>query len=529
MKSRTLSIFLLKNNFNAENALKKDCSLKETPCSNLPEKATVFLSNRELSEPWWKTYLGIGEKISQGLQGAILFLPCGERTFAITFGNAYHNLREESYEYDFGLLVTLNSVDKDALKSTDIFQPENDFRQRLQTPKSSDLTFFDFDRDSSIIKRLTGSVKEECKKLFSNVTGANNLRITTKKSVSELILLCQELLCIYQKDDYKKSFPDLHNIRPIKDPEKLISLNAALIDKLKLRSDEIILTVPDIIDYSSITKIKFLRNRNSTSYDRIDMSSFYQDPGVDLNSISLDDLRCKYEIILLDDNGQERDGFSLFRSLIWDYSNNNGEVFHLCDGNWYQVEKKYLDILQKEVDRAFKHYALPDYPIKGQQHDNEGEYNTEVSKQNKTLICLDKSNIAPNGQKQVEPCDLFTVDTETALYIHVKKGTNSSSLSHLFNQGVNSITLINSVDESTLKMENLIRSKIGSNDLDAYLSPVRNKKSKVIFAIISNKDPKSKSQALPLFSRISLKRAIQSLKSMNVCPLVTFIKDTLTK
>jgi uncharacterized protein (TIGR04141 family) len=66
---------------------------------------------------------------------------------------AYHQLKDESYEYDFGLRTTLNAVDPDKIKSTDIFKLENARRQRIQTPVASNLNLFDFEQDESIIKK----------------------------------------------------------------------------------------------------------------------------------------------------------------------------------------------------------------------------------------------------------------------------------------------------------------------------------------------------------------------------------------
>ena len=520
MKSRPLSIFLLKNNFNAQNALKDDNSLEEVKDVQLPANAKLFLANTPLNEPWWKSYLGLQMDLLQGLKGAILFLPVASRTFVFTFGNVYHNLKDESYEYDFGLLTTLNSIDPNALKSTDVLRPENALRQRIQTPQSSDLTFFDFDRDSSVIKRLTGKVKAEYKALFTNTTGANNLRITTRKNLSDLPALCSELLEIYEKEDYKTLFPDLHNIRPVKDPSRVSLLNEALICELRRRSQDVLLTIPDITDYNNIYAIKFSENRNSNSYDDIGITAFYAEVGDNLHSLTVEMLRSKYPVTVYDENNHPLFHNSLYKSLIWDYANEHGETFHLCDGNWYQVEQQYLTNLTRAIDIAFTDYELPAFTQR-----TEGEYNANIPSLDRSFICLDEKNIAPVGESSVEPCDLYKVENGIAHYIHVKKGTRSSLLSHLFNQGVNSIVLIHSDEGSKEKMKELVRSSIASNSLSDYWAPVENKRAKVIFAIISPKESALKSKILPLFSRISLKRAIQSLKSMNVDFAVTIIKD----
>lgn len=148
-KSRGFSIFLLKENYNAGNALKLEHSLGNPIVNavNLPQDATLYISDKAATAPWWKDYWGIPQELEQVLKGAIVFLNVGQRCFVITFGHTHHNLQEISYEYDFGLRTTLNALDPEKIKSTDILMPENARRQRIQSPTASELTFFDFNSD----------------------------------------------------------------------------------------------------------------------------------------------------------------------------------------------------------------------------------------------------------------------------------------------------------------------------------------------------------------------------------------------
>ncbi len=233
-KTHPFSIYLLKNDFDASNSLKADHSLKEfTDADNIPKDSCLFILDSMPKEPWWKNFFGVRKDLRQATKGAILFLPVNEKCFAITFGHTQHHLKDECYEYDFGLRVTLNSVDPDKLKSTDTLEPEKAKRQRIQSPIDSDLTYFDFDRDSSIIKTLTGKVKDEYKDFFKNVTGASNLRIGSKIEPDELTELCQKTLDIYNKEDFKTAFPDIQNITPVKDPVIIGTLNNQLIEAFK--------------------------------------------------------------------------------------------------------------------------------------------------------------------------------------------------------------------------------------------------------------------------------------------------------
>lgn len=514
-KSHSFSIFLLKENFSDEKALKAHHDLKQQNLSTLPS-AKFYLMDIQPKEPWWKNYLGISDDLKQGLKGGILFLSVENRMFALTFGNVQHKLTPESYEYDFGVITTLNSIEPSALKSTDVLQPESAVRKRIQTPKESDLTFFDFDQDSTIIKRLTGKVQKQYRSLFSNTSGADSLRVTTKKQPEELEDFCKELLNIYSKDYYKKTFPNLHNIRPVKDPNKLTYLDEKLVAELKLESKDIILTIPDIVDSTRSSGIKFSESKNAKKFESIELSSFYEYLGTKISQ--LDETKIKKEHFwCVDDNDNPcTQSFSVYKSLIFEFEDSNG-CYHFCDGNWYQVDKKYQLNLTNYLDTTFEIGSLPEF-----EHKDEGEYNKAIPEVLKNYICLDKTNIAPDNETAVEPCDLFSVSENIACYTHVKIGSRSSTLSHLFNQGVNSISLLNGESESLNKLKTLFE---GHPDEVNFKKAVDSKKSKVIYAIISKKDPSKKSKILPLFSRISLKRAIQSLKAMNVQYSVVIIED----
>jgi uncharacterized protein (TIGR04141 family) len=192
-KSRSFSIYLLKPGYDASNALQDDHALEDHhEADYLPEGASLFVLDNAPRPPWWTSYFGFKEDLHQVTKGALIFLPVHDRVFVLSFGHVAHNLLDLSYEYDFGLRVTLNSLDPQKLKSTDILEPGAARRRRTQIPVESDLTFFDFDRDSTIMKSLTGKVKEPLKELFRHATGASNLRISSSVAAENLVSLAEQ-------------------------------------------------------------------------------------------------------------------------------------------------------------------------------------------------------------------------------------------------------------------------------------------------------------------------------------------------
>ena len=254
-KTRTFSVYLLKEGVTINEAMKEDHGLSRldnSSCSLYEHNMTIYLSEARPTPPWWKNYLGIERNLSQRQEGALVFIPCNiestTRIFVLTFGMTYHKLQEGSYEYDFGLRATLNAIDSSKIKATETVQPDNAKRQRMQSPTADTLSFFDFNRDQSIIKTLAGKVKSEYNEWFKSATGVNSLRITSSVEVEQLPQLCRQLYDIYRNENYRQTFPDLFNITPVKDPLVIQELEATLIESYNGESCEnLIITIPEML------------------------------------------------------------------------------------------------------------------------------------------------------------------------------------------------------------------------------------------------------------------------------------------
>lgn len=529
-KSRSFSIYLLKQGRDAKNSLKDDHRLEEgVQATNLPEGSTLFVLDNVPREPWWKSYFGVTKNLKQATKGALIFLPVGDRCFALSFGHVFHNLKDTAYEYDFGLRVTLNSVDPTKLKSTDILEPGADRRQRTQVPVDSDLTFFDFDRDSTILKSLTGKVKSEHEDLYKHATGSSNLRISSALEADKLIGLCEKLLELYEKEDYKTTFPDIQNISPVRDPVLIEKLNDKLLEAFRAKDDALNLTVPDIINYRDNVYATFSGCGAGDLYEDVFMSRYYSyltDRGKNINDIDLDDFK-KHQLKLVDEeNTPKGDSFSILKCFIFDTALPGGEgTYHLTEGSWYRVEDNYVAKLQDYLDPLCADLPLPEYS-----HKTEGAYNEDVAVNDNKFLCFDTKNISPNGQTQIEPCDVYSVKDGFGVFYHVKVSTLSAQLSHLFNQGTNALEVLKMEEASRTKLDALIDGEAISDERkEAFKAPLADQNYSVAFVIVTHKDKAQKSLNLPLFSRVSLMRCFKSLQLMSVPAVYGFVEDKSPK
>lgn len=524
-KSRSFSIYLLKEGYDATNALREDHALADDiNAKALPKDALLFVLDSEPRPPWWKAYFGIEKNLPQVNKGALIFLPVAKRCFALSFGHVAHNLLDVSFEYDFGLRVTLNSLDPHKLKSTDTLDPGAAKRQRTQLPIESELTFFDFDRDSTILRSLTGKVRDEYKELFKHATGGSNLRISSDVAADGLAELCEKLLALYQSDDYKTAFPEIQNIAPVRDPAQVEALNGRLLEAFHARNPDLNITVPEIINYSDNLYVAFGGAGRSLVYDDVYIGHYYH--YLDANEVNqatmdVEALR-RHALVLTDEEGNSRDRYSLFKSLVFDTSleGAEGETFHLCEGNWYKIDNDYIARLSNYLDPLCAVSDLPAYD-----HGSEGDYNEAVAAGDADVVCLDRKNISPDGQSQIEPCDLLAAREGVAAFYHIKVSTLSAQLSHLFNQGINAVQLMRLEEQAVDKLEALIRDGDADGLRDPLVALIRGRKYRIVFGIVTRKDPAGRSQNLPLFSRISLMRGMKTLHLMDVPGSVIFISD----
>lgn len=407
---------------------------------------------------------------------------------------------------DFGLRTALNALDKDKIKSSDVFSPSDHSKQRrTQTVADSSLQGHDMDGFSHILKRITGRVQKEYEELFKTITASSeSIKISVPKDVDKWSQICSQIHDIYSKDECEENFPEVFHLRPVEDKETEDKLFRYLLKEINQQNGEVYLELPDLIDFQDATdfRISVKDGRSHRfSLEKLDIKRFYEVVRQLGREVELEDLR-KWELILLGPNGEKRKTFRLLKCLIFEPRMEGDREYHFSHGRWYGINQEFSQQLNK-ID-GVRTDKINDSELPGYQHRNENEYNQELSK----ILggdCLDRKLIPMQGYDKVELCDVLLVESDAEdkgkknIFIHVKrKHGGSSGLSHLFQQGSVSLTLLNSGDKDFLagiKKEN--------GNFDKSLHAV------VHYLIIGNKP----SDSIPLFARISLFNTIKDIES----------------
>lgn len=521
-KARSFSIFLLKDDYAIPSkALKAGHVLKRAAHDHAVGKSwPTYLATKPSVPPWWRGYFGISDQVAQGFAGAIVFVDASKRTFALTFGHMRHHLRDEAYEYDFGLRTTLNAVDPKEIRNTDELDPATSRRRRTQLAERSDINYFDFDGDSAVLRSLTGAIRPEYKPLFSHATGASNLRVSTQKLRVDLPPLLEEIYKVYEKDTYLTAFPDATNIQPVKDPADHALLDKKLEEAVQAKSEELTLTIPELVDFQEDFEVSYSGAGKSDLYPDAALEDYYTylaAHGVAYGALTAQSLH-HHRLCVTTDDGARKGDYSIYKSLVFETSlDGKAEAYHLSEGTWYRVEADYLKALAADIDPLFVDAGLP-----ARTEHLEAEYNElQLVPHWPGSVLLDKTNTSPKGQKQVEPCDVARAEDGHLILTHVKLGVGASDLSHLFSQGTTSVDLLYGSPDARDQLEDLITAREAEFDVSGLATQAF----KVEYVIVTKNDVTLASAALPLFSRISLRRASRALKSMRTEARVMLVED----
>jgi uncharacterized protein (TIGR04141 family) len=447
---------------------------------------------------------------------AVLFIKTGSRWFAVTFGQGRHLLKSDSYEIDFGLKATLNTVDEKKLRSLDsrTFE-ELTVHTRRQLSRSSSLDAFSVDPFRDLLGAVTGEPTDTS--LAKRLTGRDALALTGAVVFSELATKCRALLKAYESTQYQARFSWVDNIRLVRDGTLMTSLDEKLLQAINSQDlHKIYLAPPEIISWDEVAGFRYPGEHVSDGEPHPDLelekclAVLAEQEGVSPGQLelSLADLKRHKIRAVFEDASFELEKWSLYNCLVAEL-NDADALYVLSTGQWFRIEKSFAAQALKEASALVK--ELQSLPTSTPDED-EGEYNERAASTSKKLVLLDRKLIKSEGaQTAIEACDLFSADGQ---FIHVKRKVRSATLSHLFSQGVIAA-------ETFLRDENFrkeLKTQVASQSkaLAALLEdPVKKPDAtryEIVFAVITGAPKSAWPQALPFFSQLNLVRSARSLR-----------------
>jgi uncharacterized protein (TIGR04141 family) len=511
-----------------------------------PFEAKLFVANPEIKSPPWvepleKGFGTLSEIPDSVSNSAILILgvPSNgvERHFAATFGFGRYLLRPGSVERNYGLRVALNAIypshsrrsDFNRLRSVDSKTvASNTARTRRQFDRYADFESFDVDTERDFLGGLTGVPLDE-KQWGPRITGADSLNLTRSIEFHKLGEICLEL------DKKSKSVPSQFSW-----VEKIFAVrDSALAERLKehihgLITDEELegleLAPPALVEWGDIASFAF--SFASSEEDR------FAEPSLEvyvnalrqkkkLDALTLPQLTSGHRLLAFDADGAEVGNWSVFRSLSAEIEY-SGKNYVLSEGEFFEVTSDYLAELNRHIDNVDEFPTnLPAYDPAGKKGYDEGDYNEYVASTSSNYLLLDRETVRLGSRTTpIEICDILT--SGRAL-IHVKRKLNSSSLSHLFAQGLVSADLLLTSDEFRTEAREKISALEPAQRRFSRLFPqnrgITASEFTVVYGIVARWENRSLAEALPFFSKVNLRRYIRDIKRMGYKVAYRAIQD----
>lgn len=537
-RARDLNIYLLVRDVAApEDALEPDAVARlerRTLRRGLPYRGVLYLDPPVSEPPTWQSF--VNEGLSQPLSllnrhaGAVLFLAASDHWFVLTFGYGRHLLNMDLVERRFGLIVTLNSVDAELLRSVDTRTvEESTLLKRLQASRSSPLDVFGVDVARDILGGVTGRPRDP--NLGPSMSGADSVSLHVRVALRDLDDLCSSLLAAHDRNDYRQSFGWIDHMSHVKDSGLIEMLDDALVIALNGHTPAgTHLAAPEQIAWEDVAGFRYSTDPSSEP-DRPELglddylashAARRDGQAVDLKRLKSD--RVEARSVTTD---APITHWSIYRALVFE-TRLAGKLYVLSGGLWYQIEPTFADEITRQVE-LIPELSATELPLPaahvGEREDQYVERAApELSAQMGVHVdVLDRKLVRCAGAAtDVEVCDLLT---ELGQFIHVKRRTRSSTLSHLFAQGTTSAEAF--VSDPTFRQATRARlagSPCATTDLLPDQQP-RTSDYSVVYAIVTPAGgPLVRS--LPFLSRVNLSHSFRRLRSWGYGAAVARIDET---
>ncbi|MGY8627003.1 TIGR04141 family sporadically distributed protein [Chromobacterium violaceum] len=466
--SREVSLYLLKEkyfqDFQAMYALKQKIPLLKglpfngyfVPLPDIPEPPDWVDSIRLLVEA--STDLGLNSQYPAGL----LYILFNDKHFVFSFGHAWRSLKSEWVDQDFGKRVALNSIPQgqlSELKAEQVFAAWHLSSERSPAPSS--LSSFNLESDRDLVHAIEGKPRAEIAKIIgTSIRGGISLRFSVdfSKMQDALSVVCQ----LGDADDYIRIWPELDNLRLIKDDLVIEGLDSSLDEFLKsgMGLDKLNLIAPTLknseLPFPSsfwIGRLGRKGNSGQTTNPYLSIHSWLfklehrkLNPAVEIARSD--------KVHFFDSDGEELATVSVYDCIAYESSINRDEKSIGCvlsGGRWYEVSFDFIESINRELDQINVVGIAPLREWDGILP--EGDYNRQCENISQGLLLFDAKNIFYGGGKsQFEFCDLYDVKSKTLFFVkHIGSSSHCSHLSEQMRRTVDNLFGIDGEFRSKLK------------------------------------------------------------------------------
>lgn len=531
MKSRRLTIYLLREEVvGFDDALSKDknaTAVELAPSSGLDGR--FYYLTPHSSPPSWVSFVqpvldGHLATIRTSSASGLLVIKASSRIFALTFGYGRSLLDLAKIEYQFGLRVALNRIDPTQIRSLDTKTFEDMVvTTNTQASKSAELPAFGVDIATDLLRAVTGAPRDAA--LGKRISGADPLVMNIQAAPNDLTGLCSKLLAAFGEDGYKTDFGWIDHLEQVRGADVLLSLNEALLaDLASADTSRTHLAMPEAISWEDIDAFRIAGSGRGVEYDDLDLDDYLRDLGDARSQLTLDLLKSR-KVSIRFSRSENFDGrWSLYNCIVSE-QRIDGSLFVLIEGRWFAVQES----LVTEVDDFISQLPGADAVlIPANAGETEGAYNRRLADTNSDeFLNLDAKIKRPGGASSgIEFCDVLTKGGEL---IHVKRKSQSSTLSHLFAQGRVSATTFLADGKYRDELRKLVERDVPKAQQSRWLNLIpaaghapERAKYRVTYAVVTNAKGKAGAKDwLPFFSKLNLMQHAKQLQNLGLNVSIT--------
>ena len=451
------------------------------------------------------------DELANRSSSAVLIIKTATATMAFTFGYGRFLIDTKYFVHDFGIKTALNTLNHDSLRSVDLFTLEDQaVQKKSQASRESSVGVFGIDISRDVLRAVTGSPKNGVD--LKNISGGDAVySFGIEMDVDEISQLVDLLSSYYANDSYKSNFSWVDNIRKVKEKSEIDNLDEKLIDKIKAKSTEITITIPEIVQWDSIYGFSFTRTKNSIR-PTIEPKEYLDN--IEVATVSVDSI--KRDRLFVYDVHENESEHQIYKCIYFEHKEID-KTYILFAGLWYEIDNSFvaridstlgqLNVSSLVFPKVYVWDEVKDGKTKSK-IESEGDYNVRASTTHSYHL-LDKELIKSNRTTTaIELCDLMT-DNKQFIHVKHRKG-GSAGLSHLFAQGSVSAEILLGDKEFRKKARTVLR-RVSSGLQDSV--PLNNFKSdgvEVVFLILGE-DSASLKKNLPFFSKVNLSKAFENL------------------
>ncbi|WP_114192097.1 TIGR04141 family sporadically distributed protein [Edaphovirga cremea] len=506
IRKEKLSIYLARNVNRKDEELIKIENAKKGIEIYIDESESSFLyaKNSFKKTPSWTKMFTLTEGVESEYfgessnVGAVFIMRVFGSAFILSFGTGFHLIKDDEIERDFGLRVTLNSVDPDKLRSLDkASYDHNPLNSRTQSTRDVDVFNLHLDSESEMLYAVTGAslVKE-----FGNqVTGRDALTIAVETTLNEIPGILHEAIFRYRMKLPDK-FSWVDNINRVRDLDEIEILDLELDDYLSSNNySNFWLGEPEIVDWEDQIGYSFDMYPRTPRHVILTLDDYVQH----INNEPMCVTNLKNDVVHINNSEfSSIKSWSVYRCLYAEIDFGN-DHYILRNGVWYKINQDFLtEVDSYLVDLENYGFKFPVY-----EYEREEFYNEYVCKNNTDFSLMDKKNIKIGGAyDKLEHCDLIRNGSD---FIHVKYYRSSSTLSHLFFQGMVGAEAFIKDKSYREKLNPKLPKSIRLKDAGLRPNP---KKYTIVYAIATVKNIP---EELPFFSKVTLKNTLKTLKALD--------------